>query len=114
MRSLKIFFRTFTCAFIVMSGNVTQQDIQLALRQTEAMKTKLILLQDYQGNNFDMNKFKVPVLKYQDNFNYVKYLCDNYITKERVVPVELLHDFSPFKMCPVSLKARKYLPIIKG
>ncbi len=72
--------RHFTCVFIVMTGNVTFHDIELALEQMQVMKQKLILLQDYSGGyhkNFSF--WKVPVVKYAKDTNRVKgplkYLC---------------------------------------
>ena len=50
-----------------MAGNITEYDVEVALEQMEAMKLKVVLLQDFNDTAvsfFDMNKFKTPIMKY--------------------------------------------------
>ncbi len=50
-----------------MTGNVTEDDIEVALEQMEAMKLKLVLLHDSNEMSltyFDMTKFKAPILRF--------------------------------------------------
>ncbi len=44
----------------------------------------------------------------------MRYACRKGVLKEPLIPIRILHDYNPFDVCPVSLKSRTHLPIIKG
>ncbi len=63
---------------IVMTGDINEYDIQVTLEQMEAMKLKLVLIQNFNetsSTDFNMDKFKAPILKYYTDdlrYNYVR------------------------------------------
>ena len=48
-----------------MSGNITVNDVNVMLKQNEAMRKKIVLIQDYKGNNQPLfYPLRVPILTY--------------------------------------------------
>ncbi len=58
-----------------MSGNITLYDVDVMLKQMEAMKKKIVLLLDYNGPYDDhFAILKVPVLTYSTRTEKVTYV----------------------------------------
>ncbi len=48
-------------------------DIDIAIEQMEAMKMKIVLLQDYKGNFIPYYKtLRIPIIKYSTQYNLVR------------------------------------------
>ncbi len=69
--------RTSTCMFLIMSGDVSENDVKTGLQQMQAMKLKIVLLQNENEtslNYFDVSKFKAPILKYYSDKTRINYV----------------------------------------
>ncbi len=121
-----------------MAGNITIHDIDIMLEQMETMKTKVLLLQDY-NNTFNpyFAALKIPVLKYSTKHNsnevslitfmhvskirnYKKIPCKQmtYLCSERLskvaIPIKRVVTFNPWQVCQVHLRNQRYIPIFIG